>query len=128
MNAKENFLQAIYFQKPDYVPMINEDIWYRLSFNDIVKRENWTDRWGVKWKLEIKDMVPFPKGNPLEDIEKLESYKFPNPDGLVLDEKVKYEILNVDRDKKLVIGNMAYLLFERVWALMGMENNIYFTK
>ncbi len=70
MNKKENFLQAIYFQKPDYVPMTNEDIWYRFSFNNIVKRENWTDRWGVEWKLEKKDMVPFPKGNSLGACDK----------------------------------------------------------
>lgn len=122
MNKKENFLQSVYFKNPDYVPMTNEDILYIFTFDDIVKRENWRDRWGIEWKLEIEDMVPFPKGNPLDKIEKLEGYEFPDPDGLVLDEKVKYEISKVDRDKKLIIGNLPYLLFERAWALMGLEN------
>jgi hypothetical protein len=52
MNAKENFLHAIYFQNPDYVPMTNEGIWYVFSFNDIVKRKNWTDNGELNGNLK----------------------------------------------------------------------------
>ncbi len=122
LQSKENFLEAIKFGKPEYIPMECEQVIYSFSFEDIVKMESYTDRWGVKWEVGLKETVPFPKGNPLKDILKLDDYKFPNPDGLELSEKVKQELAQVDREQKLVFGNMSYLLFERVWSLMGMDN------
>lgn len=121
MNAKENYLQAIYYGSPDYVPLSCEPIAFGFSFDGIVKMTSWTDRWGVDWKLELAGMVPFPKGNPLADLARLNDYVFPDPEGLILAEKTKYELDHVDRVEKLIIGNMSYLLFERAWALMGLE-------
>lgn len=121
MNAKENYLEAMRFGSPRYVPMSNEDIWFSFSFQDFIKIENWTDRWGVGWRVELEGTVPFPKENPLKDIEKLAEYKFPNPDDLTLDPDVYEQLKKVDRSSKLVMGNLTYFLFERAWALMGME-------
>jgi len=122
MNAKENFLAAIYYGTPDYVPMACEPISFAFSFDHIVKMASWTDRWGVDWKLELPGMVPFPKGNPLADLDRLPDYDFPDPAGLVLSDETKASLSQVNRQKKLIIGNMSYLLFERAWALMGLEN------
>jgi uroporphyrinogen decarboxylase len=122
MNPKENYLEAILFSHPDYVPMTNEPIGHSISFDGIVKMDNWKDRWGVEWKLELEGMVPFPKGNPLADISKLADYQYPDPDGLLLPEHVKDDMKRIDRGAMLIHGNMSYLLFERAWALMGMEN------
>lgn len=122
MNEKENYLEAIRFGKPEYIPTTCEPIGYTFTFEDIVRMENWTDRWGVKWELELEGMVPFPKCNPLADIKKLEQYPFPDPEGLVLSKKTLEKLKKVDRPTKIVTGSMTYLLFERAWALMGMEN------
>lgn len=122
MNPKENYLEAMYFRCPKYVPMANEDIWYGFSFQNIMRMETWIDPWGVSWQVELPGTVPFPKGNPLEDIRRLADYKFPNPDDLVLDPTVYEQLTKVDPKNKLIMGNLVYLLFERAWALMGMDN------
>jgi uroporphyrinogen decarboxylase len=122
MNSKENLLEAIYFRTPDHVPCENEDLLYRFSFEGIERRENWTDSWGIGWETEIEGMAPFPKKNPLESLEKLEGYMFPDPGKLELSDTNKQMLKTVDRSQKLIVGHMPYLLFERAWALMGMEN------
>lgn len=122
MNSKENLLEAVYFRKPAYVPLENEEIWYYFSFEGIVKMETWTDNWGVGWEVGLKDTVPFPKQTPLEGIERLAGYKFPEPGQLKLNDEVKDQLKRIDRSEKIVMAKMSYLLFERAWALMGMEN------
>jgi uroporphyrinogen decarboxylase len=89
----------------------------------MIKLENWTDRFGIKWEMAMEDTVPFPKHNPLSDIERqLDEYSFPDPFGLAMnpDELSRYKKIN--RDKYLVAGSLTYFCFERAWALMGMEN------
>lgn len=86
---KENYLEAVRYGNPDYVPLSCEPIWYGISFNDILRLENWTDRFGVRWEMGMEGVVPFPKGNPLADIEKqLDSYEFPDADELVMNPDV----------------------------------------
>ena len=97
MNAKENYLQAVYYGTPDYVPLSCEPIAFGFSFDDIVKMKSWTDRWGVDWKLELAGMVPFPKGNPLADLARLDDYIVPDPDGLILAEKTSCELAQIGR-------------------------------
>ena len=65
MNAKENLLEAIYFKNPEYVPRGNEELFFRVAFDGMLKLEDWTDAWGIGWKTESKGHVPFPKRNPL---------------------------------------------------------------
>ena len=47
LSAKENWLEAIRFGRPDYVPMSNESIGWWFGFDGNFRRENWTDAWGV---------------------------------------------------------------------------------
>lgn len=122
MNNKENFLEAIFFGRPDHVPYENEEIWHRFSFEGIEKQANWTDCWGIGWEVSIEGAVPFPNKNPLVELERLEDYKFPDPGRLELSDDNKNRLNSVDRGEKLIMGHMSYLLFERAWALMGMEN------
>lgn len=124
MQPKENFLEAIKFGKPQYVPMSCEDIIINFGYEDMLKFATWTDRWGVGWKFSMEGTTPHPKINPLADIRNLSSYKFPDPFGLVLSEKSIYEMKQVDRSQKLIQGTLYYLLFERVCTLMGMDNFI----
>jgi len=89
LTAKENYMEAIKYGDPEYVPLGCEPVWYGISFNDMLKLENWKDRFGVTWEMAMEKTVPFPKGNPLADIEKaLDKYKFPDPNGLIMDPDV----------------------------------------
>lgn len=122
LHPKENYLEAIHFGRPDYVPMTCEAIHHTLAFDDVLRMENWTDPWGVGWVVELRGTVPFPKGNPLADLSRLDDYRFPNPDDLRISEKTWAEFHQVDRSQILVTGNLTYLLYERAWALMGMDH------
>ncbi|MCK5734853.1 MAG: hypothetical protein KAH21_00190 [Spirochaetaceae bacterium] len=84
--------------------------------------KTWTDSWGVGWVLELEGMVPFPKINPLLDIRRVDEFHFPDPGSLVFSEDVKAVLENITRENHVLIGSMPYFIFERAWALMGMEN------
>jgi uroporphyrinogen decarboxylase len=122
MNPKENFLAAIYFQSPDYVPLGNEAIWHTFQFEGNFQIADWIDHWGVRWEVGLSGTVPFPKGNPLPSLDMLADYRFPNPNDLIFTEQVKSDLSTVDRSQQLIMGELVYLLFERAWAIMGMEN------
>lgn len=121
MNPKENFLEAVHFGQPEYVPLTNEPIWYTFQLDGNFRRETWTDSWGVEWEVGLEGTVPFPKGSPLPSLDGLDDFRMPDPGDLVLTEAMESELSNVDRGKTLVCGTLTYLLFERAWAIMGME-------
>jgi uroporphyrinogen decarboxylase len=126
MNAKENFLEAIHFGRPEYVPLGNEDIQISMSFNFTRQATNVDgldcemDTWGIGWVAE-HESAAFPKINPLADIRKLRHYEFPDPKILTLSDKTLAKRDAAKKEGKLVYGGMGYLLFERVWALTGMD-------
>jgi len=121
MNAKENLLEAVRFGSPDHVPLGNEPIWHGFQFDGNFRLESWTDSWGVDWEVGLEGTVPFPKGNPLPSLDRLADYRMPAPGDLVFTEEMKAGLAAVDRGEKLVSGSLTYLLFERAWAIMGME-------
>jgi len=123
ISAKENYLEAVKYGNPKYVPLQCEPVWHGISFDGMLKFENWTDRFGVTWEMGMAETVPFPKGNPLADIEnRLDNYKFPDPNGLVINPDSIDRLKTIDRDNFLVSGGMCYFIFERAWALMGLDN------
>ena len=123
LSIKENYIEAVNYGQPEYVPLSCEPLWHGISFNDILKLENWTDRFGITWEMGMPGVVPFPVGNPLSDIEKnLDGYKFPDPDSLVMSQDALDRLKKIDRDNFLIVGGMTYFCFERAWALMGMDN------
>jgi uroporphyrinogen decarboxylase len=122
MNAKENYLEAIRFGHPQWVPLGNENVWYSFQFEGNFRMANWTDHWGIGWEVGLADTVPFPKHYPLPSLDRLADYRFPDPADLVLTDQHKHDLSIVDRSRKLVMGHLTYLLFERGWAVMGMEN------
>lgn len=121
MSAKENFLRAIYFDGPRYVPRGNESIAVQFEFEGNFKMGNWTDAWGVGWKITRSDMVPFPKKSPLSSLECLDEYIIPDPDRLKFSEEHAKLLTKIDRNNNLIFGALTYFMFERAWALMGME-------
>ena len=122
MNAKANYLEAIRFGQPEYVPLGCEPIWLGFQLEGNFRCENWTDAWGVQWEVGIEGTVPFPKGNPLPSLDRFDGYAFPDPSDLVLTEEAAAALAAVDRGRKLISGQLTYLLFERAWAIMGMDN------
>jgi uroporphyrinogen decarboxylase len=122
MNAKENFLAAVRFEQPEHVPLANEGVGWGFQFEGNFRIEDWTDLWGVRWEVGLEGTVPFPKGNPLPDLDRLSDYRFPSPDELVFTDDQRRSLAQVDRGEKVVTGNLTYLLFERAWAIMGMDN------
>ncbi|MCL2664075.1 MAG: hypothetical protein FWE82_00535 [Defluviitaleaceae bacterium] len=123
LTARENYLEAVKFGKPDYMPRGNEDIFHQVRLHDEMRMANWTDRWGIGWVCDMPGTVPFPKHNPIADILRHEEYVFPETDGLFVnieDELIKMK--SARAEGKLIQGGYAYFLFERVWALTGLEN------
>lgn len=122
MNLKENYLEAIRFGHPQHVPLGNEPIFHSLELEGNFRMDDWTDLWGVRWEVGIEGTVPFPKGNPLPSLDRLADFHFPDPGQLVLTGNMKESLGAVDRGERLIVGGLTYLLFERAWAIMGMEN------
>ena len=123
LSIKENYLEAIYYRSPEYVPMQCEPLWESIGFEGMSKMENWTDRFGIEWEMAMEETVPFPRYNPLADIEKqLDEYVFPDPGGLIMSNDTIERYKKIDRDNFLVSGDLSYFCFERAWALTGMEN------
>ncbi|MEM1507272.1 MAG: uroporphyrinogen decarboxylase family protein [Candidatus Bathyarchaeia archaeon] len=122
VNPKENLLRAICCEEPEYVPRTSENIMLVFQFRDNFRMESWIDKWGVRWEAARRDMVPFPKGNPLPSLDKLDEYEFPNPWELGFTCEDEAYLRSIDRSSHLVLGGLTYFMFERAWALMGMEN------
>jgi len=122
MNAKENYLEAIRFGSPEYVPLANEPVFHGFQFDGNFRATDWTDHWGVRWQVGIEGTVPFPRGNPLPNLDLLDDYHIPDPNDLVFTDEMQRALAAVDRGEKLVMGSLTYLLFERVWAITGMDN------
>jgi uroporphyrinogen decarboxylase len=122
MNLKENYLEAVRFGRPNHVPLANEPIFHTFEFEGNFRMEDWTDLWGVRWEVGLKDTVPFPKGYPLPSLDRLSDFRFPGPGELLFTEKMQEGLRAVDRGERLVVGHLMYLLFERAWAIMGMDN------
>ncbi len=121
LSPKENYLAAVRFAGPDYVPRADEGLWHGFQFEGNFRLANWTDLWGVRWEVGLEGTVPFPKGNPLPDLDRLADYRFPDPGQLEFTRDQREALAAVDRGDKLVVGSLTYLLFERAWAIMGME-------
>jgi uroporphyrinogen decarboxylase len=122
MNPKDNLLSSIYFEDPHHVPRGDESITREFEFEGNFQMGDWSDRWGVRWKITRPDMVLFPKGNPLPDLGQVEGYDFPDANQLEFTEEHRKFIEGTDRNAHLVHGVLTYFMFERAWALMGMDN------
>ena len=122
MNAKENYLAAVYFGQPDHVPLGNEPISHSFELEGNFRMDDWTDLWGVRWQVGIEGTVPYPKGYPLPSLDRLPDFSFPDPAQLVLTGEMQDQLRAVDRGERLIVGHLMYLLFERAWAIMGMDN------
>jgi len=126
---KENLLRALRREDPEYVPVRRMDGripgMIRLRYVNSMLYEPGIDRWGVRWEgglpagFEWEPRIQaYAVGHPLADLSSLDTYAFPDPDepGLLGD-----IFDGIDAEANLVLAEVAYLLFERAYLLMGME-------
>jgi uroporphyrinogen decarboxylase len=58
----------------------------------------------------------------LPDLSRLDQFAFPDPDEMfVISDDTRRYLDGLDRSQCFVLGQQTYFLFERAWALMGME-------
>ena len=124
LNAKRNWLRAIRCDGPAYVPRGNEGVVAGVQVAGNFRVACWTDAWGVRWETTRDDMVPFPKGHPLPDVRRVDEFVVPDAHALFdADPSLAQQLAQIpDREEKLVFGQLTYLLFERAWAVTGLEN------
>lgn len=122
LSPKENYLAAIRFANPERVPLGNEPTFHAFQLEGNFRKANWTDLWGVRWEVGLENTVPFPKGNHLPSFDQLDDDRLPTPNALVLSDELREGLAKVDRGTTLIVGELDYLLFERAWAVMGMDN------
>ncbi len=122
MSPKQNFLEAVRFGNPEYVPLGRESILEIISLDGLYPPCGRPDFWGVKWEAGFEGTFPFPKGHPITSLDQLAEYQFPSADAPRYTPEVKARYESIDRDRRIVLGCVIQLLFEKAWAVMGMDN------
>lgn len=95
--------------------------------NYYLKKEAYTDEWGVKWKIDPY-ATPFGIGhytsietNPLRDNDEAAiSYKAPDPDRPELYTHVE-RLIKEYGSEYFIIGRIHCTIFESAWALRGLD-------
>ena len=122
LSPVENYLEAIRFGSPDYVPRGNERISKWVSLKGNSSHSTWTDSWGVGWVMEMPDTAPFPLSVPIKYIRRIDEYALPDPDRLFDGINGQLPGIRAAKGEGLLIRcGLGYLLYERVWSLLGME-------
>ena len=130
LSPKENMIRLIKFQDPEYIP-------YNLESVKVFKHrdarffegngdpniQKWTDAWGVRFALADNNFNEsgYPVSHPLESLDQLENFNFPDPFAPELFTEAAKQIETVDRREYLVMFSNPGFLFVRSWLLHGME-------
>ncbi len=133
MNKKQNTLEIIKFGNPEritggmeparcihYFGMNNEN--EEGKGHEQPVGSVWTDIWGTVWHKEHEGVMGFPCGNPLEDITKMDSYAWPDPDDERLVQQIYTMAEGYDEETEFLIGGHRSTLWEKSYKLCGMEN------
>ena len=88
--------------------------------------ESWQDMWQVTWHKDLDDVMGFPQRHPLEDLEDLDAFTFPDPDdphihGTILAQKQAYDERGLS-GSLVLSGSHRDTLWERSYMLVGMED------
>ena len=142
MTNRQNALEIIHFGKPEkvlaeipvhtaeYFGMNHqslEDTGIRDGHNKPVG-SRWIDIWGTEWHKEFAGVMGFPKGNPLADMDRFASYKWPDPNDERFCRQIYEDAENCKPNAdKLLCGSHRDTLWEKAYMLVGMENMmVYF--
>jgi len=140
ISAKENFLRAVKFSEPEYVPNSFTAPTARVSYyganpEDIApgtepvkegRRTVWRDIWGTGWeRVEgAEGVMPLYKTYPLAELKDWEDYVWPDPRSEMVIGRIAKNAEKVDRERFLLVGSHRSTIIERCWKLVGMANMI----
>jgi len=128
----QNFMEAIRFGKPEYVPPRIPG--YGLKYHGADHEDfdghghhspvgtEWTDIWGTGWHKDLDGVMGFPKRFPLEDLEDLDAFTFVNPDDPKYNYLITERLAAFTPGEGLLVGSHRDTLWERAYMLVGMEN------
>jgi uroporphyrinogen decarboxylase len=99
----------------------------RLSdFETLMREKEWADEWGIVWRHSADGVGANPVGHPIKDWSQLDDYlrnQMPNPheSGRIAAALPPLAKLG---SRRYCVGMMHCILFERLFALRGMENTL----
>jgi len=133
VNPKENALRIIRFDGPERVvpaPPTHSVAFYGANHegfsgggHHLPVGSQWTDIWGVGWRLGHAGVMGFPRYNPLADIPRaLDTYVWPDPDDPRICQRIYEQAEEWDREATFLVGSHRDTLWEKSYMLTGMES------
>ena len=131
MKSKEIVKSAIKFQTPERMPLgfnwngvcdYHWVGWRQIGTGDrnISRTE---DEWGCIWgRSEVRNMGTV-VGHPVDSWDKLNSYRFPDPDDPKLYDGMEAQFTN-GCEEKFITFSIFMLLFERMHSVRGFQNTL----
>jgi len=123
MDERENLIQAIKHQSPEFIPYYKKEGLKYIDYKGDFPPQQGTDIWGVGWRNLINslpDMLPVPVDNPVRDMDALLKLEFPDVEELI-DSEIENKIMT---SNYLTVSRHLNSLFSRCCALFGMENTL----
>lgn len=131
MTELQNFLELVRFGAPERIPARIPDygLHYRGCNHDDAEGHGhhspvgtaWSDIWGTVWHKDLEGVMGFPRGFPLEHLEDLDDFVFPDPDDPAIHSQI-YEQRAACAGDVLISAAHRDTLWERAYMLVGMEN------
>lgn len=133
MNAKENALRLIKFERPERVTSgyPRHGIGYRGCNHEgfeggghhLPVGSTWLDIWGTLWQRQHEGVMGFPTGNPLANLpENLDGYAWPDPDDERIAGQIYEQAQGWDSQETFLCGSHRDTLWEKCYMLVGMED------
>lgn len=129
LSPKENFLRAVRFEGPDYVPNARNLPVALVGYYGVNPEDNrphgareWRDFWGVGWSWTRDGIMPFPTRHPLGDPDRFYQYRWPDPYDPARLGPAQEKAATVDRRHTLLHVSHRGTLFMHACKLAGMEN------
>ena len=133
MNAKENALRIIHFDRPEWV--MTAPPAYQIHYlgchhrgydgsggDDSPVGSRWVDIWGTGWKKIQDGVMGLPEVTPLSEVTDLRGYRWPDPN----DERICRRIYDMAEGltggDRFLAGSHRDTLWEKAYMLVGMEN------
>jgi uroporphyrinogen decarboxylase len=137
MNAKENALRIIRFDRPERVVKgpPSHVVAYRGCNHEgytggghhLPVGSAWCDIWGVGWRREHEGVMGFPRVHPLADLPAaLANYRWPDPDDERICGQIYEQAVAWDRAQTFLCGSHRDTLWEKSYMLVGMADLMCF--
>ncbi len=137
LSGKENILRVFRHEIPERVPFQLEGIltlFHRdalfYQHNGNPELDEWVDAWGVRFRVsdESNEDSAYPVTHPLESLDDLAGFTFPDPREPDLLDDIRCQLDLVCRDEYLLAGMNPALMFVRAWLLLGMNELLMATE